>query len=93
MSTSTGVRPEAAISPEELSAAATMPATPGRDFLRNRKPSSSGTRGTLMQDRKQPISRRQAAREAKAGRGFLLWIALYAVLVVSLFAFNGGGPA
>jgi hypothetical protein len=70
-----------------------MPATPGRDFLRNRTPSSWGTRGTLMQDRKQPISRRQAAREAKAGRGFLLWIALYAILVVSLFAFNGTGPA
>ena len=45
-----------------------------------------------MQDR-QPISRRQAAREATAGRGFLLWIALYAILVVSLFVFNGGGPA
>jgi hypothetical protein len=70
-----------------------MPATPGRDFLRNPTPLHSGTGGTLMQDRKQPISRRQAAREAKAGRGFLLWIALYAILVVSLFAFNGGGPA
>jgi predicted lysophospholipase L1 biosynthesis ABC-type transport system permease subunit len=46
-----------------------------------------------MQDRIKPISRRQAAREAKAGRGFLLWIALYAILVASLFALNSGGPA
>jgi hypothetical protein len=71
-----------------------MPATPGRDFLRNHTPFKFGHTGKrFMQDRKQPISRRQAAREAKAGRGFLLWIALYAILVVSLFALNTGGPA
>ena len=46
-----------------------------------------------MQNRnREKISRRQAAREATAGRGFLLWIAAYALLVVSLFAFNGVGP-
>jgi hypothetical protein len=44
-----------------------------------------------MQDRRTPTSRTRAAREDTAGRVFLFWIAAWAILTLSLFAFHGTG--
>jgi hypothetical protein len=44
-----------------------------------------------MQRPRNGISRSQAAREDTASRVFLFWIAAWAMLTLSLFAFHGVG--
>jgi len=44
-----------------------------------------------MHDFKPTVSRSQAARETAAGRGFVLWIAAWALLMLSLFIFHDAG--
>jgi hypothetical protein len=46
---------------------------------------------TAMQNERSAISRGQAAREDTASRVFLFWIAAWALLTLSLFAFHGVG--
>ena len=42
-----------------------------------------------MRDRKTSISKSQAISETTAGRGFIVWMAAWALLTLSLFVFHG----
>jgi hypothetical protein len=87
MSTRNGARPDAAgkaaIPPEQLSRAATIPAIGRRDSGQTSRHGKSG-RGKTMQNRQRAVARSHAVREANIGGAFILWIGAFASLVLAL---------